>query len=111
MYGYGEYYYKDGKKYFGYYKMDKKDGFGVFYWPSNKYYIGFWREGKQNGMAKFIKGNHSRYGIWIEGKKEKWFNNEEEFINNLDPYDEKYLPIFKWNINKINEFFEIDKRL
>ena len=91
--------------------MDKKDGFGIFCWPNNKYYIGFWREGKQNGMAKFIKGNHSRYGIWREGKKEKWFDNEDEFINNLDPYDEKYLSLFQWDNNKIGEFFEIDMRM
>ena len=109
MNGYGECYYKDGKKYFGFHKMDKKDGFGIFCWNNNKYYIGFWKEGKQNGMAKFIKGNHSRFGIWREGKKEKWFNNEDEFINNLAPYDEKYSTFFQWNAYKIIEFFEIKK--
>ncbi len=60
-------------------------------------------------MAKFIKGNQFRFGIWREGKKEKWFKNEDEFINNLDPYDERYSSFFQWDVNKINNFFGIEK--
>ena len=110
IHGYGECYYKDGKKYFGFHKSDKKDGFGIFCWPDNKYYIGFWKEGKQNGIGKFIKGNHSKFGIWKKGKKEKWIDNENQLISYLDPYIEKYLNFFKWDDNKINDFFEIDKK-
>ena len=106
IHGYGECIYSDGKKYFGYYKMDKKNGFGIFYWPKNKYYIGFWKDGKQNGMAKFIKDNQIRYGIWKEGKKEKWFKNKEEFIINLNPTDEKYSNFFEWDVTEINDFSE-----
>jgi hypothetical protein len=108
IHGYGECYYSDGKKYFGYYKLDKKNGFGIFFWPKNKYYIGFWKDGKQNGMAKFIKDKEIKYGIWKEGKKEKWFKSKEEFIINLSPTEEKYFNIFMWDKGKINNFFEID---
>jgi len=108
MYGYGECLYNDGKKYCGFFKMDKKNGFGILFWPKNKYYIGFWKDGKQNGMAKFIKGNSCKYGIWNEGKKEKWFKNEEEFLVNLAPIDEKYYCFFQWSIDKINDFFGIE---
>ena len=111
MHGYGECFYKDGKKYFGFHNMDKKDGFGVFYWPNNKYYIGFWRGGRQNGMGKFIKGKYIRYGIWREGKKQKWFKDQDDFFNSLDPYDEKYYIFFQWDNNKINEFFEIEEKI
>ena len=31
MNGYGEFFWKDGKKYFGYYNNDKKNGFGIFF--------------------------------------------------------------------------------
>jgi len=34
MDGYGEFIWKDGKKYVGYYKNDKKHGFGIYYWES-----------------------------------------------------------------------------
>ena len=74
----------------------------------DKYYIGFWKDGKQNGMAKFIKDNQIRYGIWKEGKKEKWFKNKEEFIINLNPTEEKYFNLFMWDTDKINEFFDIE---
>ena len=108
IHGYGECHYADGKKYFGYYKLDKKNGFGIFFWPKNKYYIGFWKEGKQNGVAKFIKNNEIKYGVWKDGKKEKWFKNKEEFIINLNSEDEKYFNLFMWDTNKINEFFDIN---
>ena len=62
-------------------------------------------------MAKFIKENLSRFGIWREGKKEKWFDNEEEFYNSLDPFNEKYSTFFQWDINKIYEFFQIDQKM
>ena len=55
MNGYGEFYWKDGKKYFGFYDNDKKNGFGIFYWPKEKFYIGFWKDGKQMELLNLLK--------------------------------------------------------
>jgi len=53
MHGYGEFHWKDGRIYSGYYVQDKKEGFGIYYWEKdNKAYVGFWKDGKQNGVGK-----------------------------------------------------------
>lgn len=46
MHGYGVYTWKDGRKYEGEYKNDKKDGHGVYYWADGKKYDGMWNDGK-----------------------------------------------------------------
>jgi hypothetical protein len=46
MHGFGVYTWKDGRKYEGEYKNDKKDGHGVYYWADGKKYDGMWNEGK-----------------------------------------------------------------
>ena len=38
MNGEGVYTWKDGRKYIGCYKLDKKDGYGEFYWPDGRIY-------------------------------------------------------------------------
>ena len=108
MHGYGEFIWPEGKKYVGFYKNDKKDGFGIYYWPNNRFFIGFWKEAKQNGVGKYIKGDIIKYGIWKEGKREKWFDNEDDFANCLDPRDEKYAPIFQWNKNQLKKYMILD---
>ena len=109
MHGYGEFLWKEGKKYYGFYSYDKKNGFGIYYWPGDKYYIGFWRDGKQSGLGKYIKGNNIKYGVWVEGKKDKWFASESEFISNLDPKGEKFLSFFKMDLSQIRTFMEIEQ--
>ena len=108
MHGYGEFVWKEGKKYYGFYKNDKKNGFGIYYWPNEKYYVGFWKDGKQNGLGKYIKGNNIRYGVWKDGKKESWFGNENEFFNNLDGNFEKFKFMFRMEIGEIKNFMEIE---
>ena len=46
MHGKGVFTWKDGRKYEGEYKDDKKDGYGEFYWPDGRIYKGFWENGK-----------------------------------------------------------------
>ena len=95
MNGYGECVFIDNKKFCGFYKKDKKNGFGIFYLPKNKFFIGFWKEGKQNGVGKFIKDDIIKYGIWKDGKREKWFNDENEFIDNFENNDKKLINGYK----------------
>jgi len=104
MWGYGEFIWNQEKKYYGFYKNDKKDGFGIFKMKGNKIFIGFWKEGKQNGIGKYIKDNNIRYGIWKDGKKENEIFSEEEFINRFNSFEAKFINIFQWNVDKIKNF-------
>ena len=107
MHGYGEFRWKEGKRYYGYYKNDKKNGFGMYYWPDDKFYIGFWRDGKQHGFGKYMKGNAVKYGLWVDGKKERWLLNEKELFDSLEPRDEKYIDMFKIDMRQMRLFMEI----
>ena len=108
MHGYGEFIWVEGKKYIGFYKNDKKEGFGIYYWPSNRFFVGFWKQGKQNGVGKYVKDDQAKYGIWKDGKREKWFDNEDEFVNYLEPKDEKFIFAFQCNKNKLKKYMELD---
>ena len=108
MNGYGEFSWIEGKKYIGFYKDDKKEGFGIYYWPDNRIFIGFWKEGKQNGFGKYIKDDIVKYGIWKDGKNEKWFENEEEFLTSLDSENKRFIDFFLWDIIKIKKNLDLD---
>ena len=112
MHGYGEFTWIEKKKYCGFYKFDKKDGFGIYYWPDekfDKFFVGFWKEGKQNGVGKYIKGTNVKFGVWKDGKKEKNYNNEEEFFNDMDSEYEKYSFAFHWDVQKLKDFMEVEE--
>ena len=79
-----------------------------FIGEKKKYYVGFWNDGKQKGLGKFIKADNIKYGVWKDGKKEKWFNDQKEFFDKFDKSDEKYKSFFNWDVNHINKFFDID---
>ena len=80
--------------------------FGYF-WMKKKFFIGFWKDGKQNGIGKYIKDNNIIYGRWKDGKKEKEFISEEEFINCFNSLEAKYIKIFQWNKEMINNFMKV----
>ena len=46
MHGYGIYTWRDGRRYEGYYKDDKKEGFGIYIWEDGRKYEGEWVDGK-----------------------------------------------------------------
>ena len=110
--GLGEIIY-DNKKYFGYFKNDKKNGFGIMYWMnSNKAFIGFWRDGKQIGIGKCFLNDKIKYGFWNENNKVFYFN--EEYFNiylnywNLNDIYSPYQKYFKYKLSDIQIFFEND---
>ena len=76
MNGLGIYKWKNDKKYFGFFKNGVKNGFGIFSLLNDKYVIGFWKEGKQNGFVKYINEDKIKYGLYNNGKREKWYENE-----------------------------------
>ena len=100
----------EGNKYCGFYENDKKSGFGIYYSPSGKFYIGFWKDGKQDGFGKYINKNKVKYGIWNNGIVEKKYEDEKDFYKdlNMNKNSIKKIDIFTWDINKINNFLEVD---
>ena len=80
MNGYGEFHWKDGKFYIGYFENNKKTGFGIYVWSNPvKLFIGYWKNGKQHGVGKYISNKSVKYGLWNEGEREIWFEKIEEF--------------------------------
>ena len=69
MNGYGEFSWKNGKKYFGFYKNNIKEDFGIYIYEQKPFqaYIGFWFEGKMDGIGMVIKGK----SVMVYGKKDK----------------------------------------
>ena len=106
MHGYGEYDWNNGKKYFGFYKEDKRNGFGIQCQSDKISYIGFWKNGQKNGFGKYVKGKDIIYGIWKDGSKVKLFKNEEEFFENLKDKKIKYKSFFELSIKDIIKKFE-----
>ena len=50
-----------------------------------------------------------KYGIWKDGKREKWFDNEDEFVNFLEPKDEKYIFAFQSDRNRLKKYLQINE--
>ena len=69
--------------------------------------IGFWKKGKQNGVFKYMRQNKSRYGLWKNGVRQKWFKDEKEFLDvyNSYHYQEHYENFFYLDIEEIKEYF------
>lgn len=78
MEGYGFYIWKDGRQYEGQYKEDKKHGFGIYQWADGRKYEGYWGYGKQHGLGKYLvpRENSEKYGLWEEGKRIIWFDDD-----------------------------------
>lgn len=79
MEGIGIYVWNDGRKYEGQYKDDKKHGFGVYNWADGRCYEGYWYKGKQHGIGTYVvpKENKMKYGLWEDGKRIEWFDEDQ----------------------------------
>ena len=98
MHGYGEFYWRDGKKYKGFYKNDKKEGFGVYFWAEpNRIYVGFWKNGKQEGLGRYLSSKHAKWGKWKEGERVAWFNSKEDALENCN-----------MDVSSLEKFFQMD---
>jgi hypothetical protein len=92
MDGEGVFVWPDGRKYHGQYKDDKKEGYGVFEWyltcnfrNDGRKYKGMWKNGKQHGEGEFWhpKENSWKRGIWNDGKRVRWTNENNAPTPNL----------------------------
>ena len=70
--------------------------------------MAYWKEGKQHGIGKYIDENKERYGLWKEGKKEKWLDVDEELKNTCKEINQPFLHLFTLSFeeaeNEINKF-------
>ena len=67
---------RDGRRYEGYYLMDKKHGYGVYEWADGRKYEGHWAFGKQHGQGKYVlSGGKVRIGLWNNGTRIEWLND------------------------------------
>ena len=100
MEGMGIYIWNDGRKYEGQYKDDKKHGFGVYTWADERCYEGYWYKGKQHGLGKYVvpKDDKTKYGLWEDGKRIEWFNEDQ--ISRINNYSEDYTKFFNQSDSK-----------
>jgi hypothetical protein len=78
MDGEGIFLWPDNRKYQGQYKDDKKEGTGIFEWSDGRKYKGRWKNGKQHGEGEFYNPKEDQWkkGIWNDGKRVKWLENQ-----------------------------------
>ena len=78
MHGHGIYIYADDVRYDGQFVNDKKQGFGIYLWTDGRKYEGWWYRGKQHGIGTYFdsKKGTIKYGIWENGKRNKWFDDQ-----------------------------------
>jgi hypothetical protein len=108
MDGYGETTTQDGKKHFGYYKSNKKNGFGIVYWPKeNKIFLGFWVDGKQESIGKYIlELKQPKYGQWKNGVRAHIIKKEEEAIHLLKKDYPEYEKLFRLSHSTLKHFID-----
>lgn len=81
----GIYKWNDGRSYQGQYLDDKKHGYGIYRWTDGRQYSGYWNVGKQHGLGVYLVAadNRIKHGLWEDGKRIEWFNEESQNkINN-----------------------------
>ena len=108
MNGFGEFRWKDGKKYFGSYKEDKKEGFGIYFWrePQIKVYIGFWKNGKHDGIGKYLTKDKARIGLWNKGEKVKWLVDHAEALKYFKGENTNYFQYFTCTFDEIQRLIK-----
>ncbi|CDW81907.1 UNKNOWN [Stylonychia lemnae] len=89
MEGMGIYTWSDGRRYEGEYRDDKKHGFGIYTWADEREYQGMWFKGKQHGLGRYKvpSNNENKYGLWEDGKRIEWFDENQAMLiikNQLD---------------------------
>ena len=114
MDGKGQFFFQNGSKYIGDYKNDKRDGFGIFIWSDvnesdlseiklnsslsgiNQFsaYIGFWSEGKMDGIGMKINNKDVKFGIWKNGCKKEWIEDQINIKNYFRVDQRKYMKLF-----------------
>lgn len=101
--GHGSFKYKDGSRYDGEWKENRKHGLGVQVWiiPDKKY-EGDWEDGKQRGYGTCIESATGKiyHGQWDDDKRHGW--GRETWTKSSPNYGEVYEG--EWEDNKRRGF-------
>ena len=125
MEGFGEFFWNDKRKYFGYYKNDKRHGFGIYITKINdpnlqrdsdldndfdnintSTFIGFWKNGNMDGLGMRIINSEIKYGIWENGFRKKYIENNLAQKTYAKYIDVRYNKLFFSDKPKINDFLK-----
>ena len=103
MNGMGLFLWKDGRKYKGEYKDDKKYNFGCYYGNDDKKYEGFWDNGIQKELGKFTKKDGSfKLGYWLENQLISAIIDEADIAQKLTLIDN----LVEEKENKMQDVFD-----
>jgi len=103
MNGLGLFLWKDGRKYKGEYKDDKKSNFGCYYGNDDKKYEGYWDNGIQKELGKFTKKDGSfKLGYWNENQLLSSIVDEQDIADKLTQIDN----MVEENETKLNIVFD-----
>ena len=123
MEGFGEFLWNDKRKYIGNYKNDKRNGFGIYMSKINElqncseneneyetynssFFVGFWKNGNMDGFGMKIVNSEIKYGIWENGFKKKYIENNLALKTYGKWIDKKYKKLFFATKQNILDFFE-----
>ena len=90
--------------------QDKKEGIGKYLWNDGRIYLGFWKGNKQSGLGRYININENKdkFGVWVDGKRAKWI--EEELLKDeLNEFHREYQQILNFERNFIFDDLDEEK--
>ena len=72
-----------------------KHGYGSYIWVDGRRYEGYWSYGKQHGLGKYNvpKEGVEKYGLWEDGKRIEWF--DDEAVKDINSGDTSWREHFK----------------
>ena len=74
----GSFKWVDGSSYIGEFYNNNFNGRGIYTWNDGKQYEGWWQNGKQHGEGIYRKDGRDKRGIWEDGKRVKWLEDNKD---------------------------------
>lgn len=98
MHHFGEFLWRNGNRYLGHYKNDRKDGIGLFYKKQNDVtFVGIWKAGELNGPGILYKKGKTKYTIWKHGLRERKLRDVLVFKKIIHDEFQQYKSFFNVN--------------
>lgn len=74
-------------------------------------YLGFWKKGNQNGLGKYFSKKTPRFGLWADGERLMWYNNEAIALAQLDSVNIQYKKYFNLSYDEIMKLVAEEEEL
>ena len=68
--------------------------------------MGFWKGGKQHGVGKFLDEDKTKFGLWKNGKRIKWIEEEEEISKFIADENTEFVHYFKYSLDEISKIMD-----